>query len=236
MAVYTNTYAPPPPPAELPKDIHLHTKPKEYDFNFLFPVRLLKLDTVELRPMVPSLHAELYLDGVRKYPELFKWIAPSPAKTLQEALVFIEKRWRQPSNTLSYAIFTEPPGSTKKVEAEGYVYAGSIALAGCSLLLHSVLDLPPQSGLGLRRCQWLCSSLNQPSRSATLRMGFKHEGVQRARMVVPAGKEGARRGRKGEGVKRGECDARDDWVFGLVWYEWEQGGKEKVDGLMARQE
>ncbi|ODN85072.1 hypothetical protein L202_00900 [Cryptococcus amylolentus CBS 6039] len=178
MAVYTNTYAPPPPPAELPKDIHLHTKPKEYDFNFLFPVRLLKLDTVELRPMV---------------------------------------------NTLSYAIFTEPPGSTKKVEAEGYVYAGSIALAGCSLLLHSVLDLPPQSGLGLRRCQWLCSSLNQPSRSATLRMGFKHEGVQRARKVVPAGKEGARRGRKGEGVKRGECDARDDWVFGLVWYEWEQG-------------
>ncbi|TYJ53772.1 hypothetical protein B9479_005612 [Cryptococcus floricola] len=272
MAVYTNTYAPTPPPAELPRDIHLHTKPEEYDFNFIFPVKLLKSDKVVLKykdkklitgeTQKPSLHAELYLEGVSKYPELFKWIPAFPAKTLEEALVFIEKHWRQPSNTLSYAIFTEPPGSTNKVESEDYVYAGSIAVAGCSeeqmmaevgyvtvlppfhrthvhthatgLLLHYILDLPSQGGLGLRRCQWLCNSLNEPSKSAALRMGFKHEGVQKAKRVLSVGKEGARRGRKGEGVKREECDVRDDWVSGLVWDEWEHGVKENVDGLMAR--
>ncbi|ODN80006.1 hypothetical protein L202_03871 [Cryptococcus amylolentus CBS 6039] len=208
MAVYTNTYTPTPPPAELPTDIHLHTKPEEYDFNFCFPVQLLKSDKVELRPMVPFLHAELYFEGVSKYPELFKWIPAFPAKTLQEGLVFMEEHWRQPSDTLSYAIFTEPPGSTNKVEAEYYVYAGSIAVAGCSeeqmmaevgyvtvlppfhrthvhthatgLLLHYILDLPSQGGLGLRRCQWLCNSLNEPSKSGALRMGFEHEGVLKA--------------------------------------------------------
>ncbi|WVQ77251.1 hypothetical protein IAR50_006934 [Cryptococcus sp. DSM 104548] len=266
MAAYKDTYTPPPPPPAADGTagnfVDFDTPPDEYDFNYVFPVNLLMSDRVELRPMVPSLHAELHLKGISKYPELFKWIPAFPAQTLEEALVFIEEHWRQPSGNLSYAIFTEPPGSTIKVEPKDYVYAGSIAITNSSyeqmsaeigyvavlspfhrthvhthatgLLLHYILDHPSQGGLGLRRCQWLANSLNEPSQKAALRMGFVFEGVQRCKRVLPRGKVGARQGRRD--VRMEECDARDDWVSGITWYEWEERGKEAVDALMARRE
>ncbi|ODN81796.1 hypothetical protein, variant 1 [Cryptococcus amylolentus CBS 6039] len=131
MPAFTNSYAPPAPP-DIPSDIHLHTPPDEYDFNYVFEVKQLRSDRVELRPMVPSLHAKVYFEGVNKYPEVLKWMGISPPRTLEETLVLIEKIWRAPTDSLSYAIFTEPPGSTTKVEPEDYVYAGSIAIINSS--------------------------------------------------------------------------------------------------------
>ncbi|ODN80005.1 hypothetical protein L202_03870 [Cryptococcus amylolentus CBS 6039] len=273
MSVYTNNYTPPPPPPKIPQDIHLHTPPEEYDFNYIFPVQLLKSNRVELRPLVPSLHARLYCDGIVKYPQLFRWLPMFPAKNFEEVLVFIEKYWRLPPDVLSYAIFTEPPWSATKVEAENYVFAGTIAMINSSeemmmaelgfvailppfqrthvhthataLLMHRVLDLPSAGGLGLRRCQWQANSLNLPSQAAALLMGFLFEGVQKSKRVLAPGKEGARRGRRVEGVEREgtraeagnkgeEMDARDDWVADIDWEGWEDGGREVVDGLMAR--
>jgi RimJ/RimL family protein N-acetyltransferase len=39
-------------------------------------------------------------------------------------------------------------------------------------------------GLGYRRYEWKCNALNQPSRSAALRLGFTFEGIFRQHMVV----------------------------------------------------
>lgn len=61
------------------------------------------------------------------------------------------------------------------------------------LIMHRVLDMPDQGGLGLRRCQWLTTSLNEKSQKAAARLGFKFEGVLRAYIVLPPGKEGVRR-------------------------------------------
>jgi RimJ/RimL family protein N-acetyltransferase len=38
--------------------------------------------------------------------------------------------------------------------------------------------------LGYRRVEWKCHSLNERSRRAALRMGFKFEGVQESHMIV----------------------------------------------------
>ncbi|KAI9926995.1 hypothetical protein ASPWEDRAFT_122155 [Aspergillus wentii DTO 134E9] len=38
--------------------------------------------------------------------------------------------------------------------------------------------------LGYRRLEWKCDSLNEPSRKAALRFGFKYEGIFRQHMVV----------------------------------------------------
>jgi RimJ/RimL family protein N-acetyltransferase len=38
--------------------------------------------------------------------------------------------------------------------------------------------------LGYRRYEWKCDSLNQPSRNAALRLGFRFEGVFRQHMIV----------------------------------------------------
>lgn len=72
-----------------------------------------------------------------------------------------------------------------------------------ALLLHHLLDPPSQvgsnkerGGLGLRRVQWQCNSLNTASINAALRLGFKMEGVMKWAGVLPWGKAGD------EGVKR----------------------------------
>lgn len=38
--------------------------------------------------------------------------------------------------------------------------------------------------LGYRRVEWKCDSLNEPSRSAALRLGFTYEGRFRQHMVI----------------------------------------------------
>ncbi|WVQ73130.1 hypothetical protein IAR50_002694 [Cryptococcus sp. DSM 104548] len=259
MTAYINSYTPPPSPV-IPSDVHLHTPPDEYDFNYVFEVKQLKSDRLELRPMVSSLHAKLYFEGVNKYPEVLKWMGISPPRSLEETLVLIERIWRTPSDSLAYAIFTEPPGSTTKVDPKDYVYAGSIAIINSSssqmiaepgyvtilppfhrthvqthatgLLLHRILDHPSQGGLGLRRCQWLTTTLNKASQAASKRLGFHFEGELRCQRVLPAGKVGVRDGRPG--VRFSECPVRNDWYSSLTWYEWEEGGREHVDALMAR--
>ncbi|HDR2860803.1 TPA: GNAT family N-acetyltransferase [Enterobacter asburiae] len=47
------------------------------------------------------------------------------------------------------------------------------------LLMRYVFD-----GLGYRRYEWKCNSLNEPSRRAALRLGFQHEGRFRQALVV----------------------------------------------------
>jgi len=49
---FVNTYSPSIP--DIPSDIHLHTPPEQYDFNFVFPVQNIRSNRVELRPFVVS--------------------------------------------------------------------------------------------------------------------------------------------------------------------------------------
>lgn len=53
-----------------------------------------------------------------------------------------------------------------------------LATEALYLLMHYVFDQ-----LGYRRFEWKCDALNQPSRSAALRNGFRFEGVFRQAMV-----------------------------------------------------
>jgi serine/threonine protein kinase len=49
---YTNSYKA--PSAEVETNCHLETRPEDYDFNFMFDVKPLRSDRVELRPFVVS--------------------------------------------------------------------------------------------------------------------------------------------------------------------------------------
>lgn len=82
------------------------------------------------------------------------------------------------------------------------------------LVMHRILDMPAQGGLGLRRCQWTTTTLNIPSQNAARRLGYTHEGVLRAIKVLAPGKVGARR----------ECTSRYGWKSeGIDRDSWEEG-------------
>lgn len=102
--------------------------------------------------------------------------------------------------------------------------------------MHYMLDLPERGGLGLRRVFWQANALNQPSRRLAERMGFRFEGVLRWDRVLPDNKQEFGNGVKvREGDPRGDkCVGRDTAMFGHCWDDWEGGGREKVDAIMAR--
>jgi len=107
------------------------------------------------------------------------------------------------------------------------------------LLLQYALEPPSQGGLGLRRVQWQCSSMNAPSIRAAERMGFKKEGVLRWHRVF---REGRDRGKVPNGCEfpRGGHDeeeyGRDTVTLSHCWDDWEQGGREKVQAVVDRQD
>jgi RimJ/RimL family protein N-acetyltransferase len=104
------------------------------------------------------------------------------------------------------------------------------------LMMHYMLDTPERGGLGLRRVFWQTNALNLASRRTAERLGFRFEGILRWDRVLPNNKQEFGNGIKvREGDPRGEaCVGRDTAMFSHCWDDWEGGGREKVDAIMAR--
>ena len=103
------------------------------------------------------------------------------------------------------------------------------------LLLQYMLDREPPhgNGLGLQRAQWQCHADNAPSRRAAERLGFQFEGILRWNRVVAGGHPGP----KLDGIGRmygTERSRRHSCILSICWDDWENGGKEKVQSLIAR--
>jgi hypothetical protein len=69
---FLNTYKP--PVVDVPRDIHSTTPPEEYDHNFMFEVRTLRSDRVEMRPFVVSYSSCIGL-------LICSWAALTPCQT-----------------------------------------------------------------------------------------------------------------------------------------------------------
>jgi len=114
------------------------------------------------------------------------------------------------------------------------------------LLLQYALDLPQDGGLGLRRVQWQTNAGNDVSIGTAERMGFRKEGLLRWDRVLHGGWEKGKAGNgritpqrgladQHKGVEgRGKDIGRDTVMLSLCWDDWEEGGREKVKGLMER--
>ncbi|OCF73740.1 hypothetical protein I204_05584 [Kwoniella mangroviensis CBS 8886] len=257
MPTYRNTYKP--PKVDVPRDVHIQTAPEEYDFNYCFEVKDLRSDRVELRPFVPSLHAQLFYDEVSKCaPDFTAWLIDW--NSVEDVLVWAETIIRSQPSALAYAIYTAPPGSDQVVDPDDYEFAGMISMINsdaanmtsepgwicilekyqrthvlthaAGLIIHRILDMPSEGGLGLRRCQWFTTTLNEKSKAAAHRLGFLLDGILRAHRVLPKGKKGVRPGRKGDYQE--DQMTRDSWLACISWDQWEDGVREHVDKLMAR--
>lgn len=102
--------------------------------------------------------------------------------------------------------------------------------------MHYALDLPDRGGLGLRRVFWQANALNTASRRLAERLGYRFEGILRWDRVLPENKQEFGNGTEvRDGDPRGrKCVGRDTAILGHCWDDWEGGGREKVDLIMAR--
>ncbi|WWC86175.1 uncharacterized protein L201_001048 [Kwoniella dendrophila CBS 6074] len=254
---YVNNYKPTKP--NVPRDIHLNTPPEQYDFNFCFDVKQLQSDRVQLRPFVPSLYAKAFYEGVSNCaPDLTAWL--SDWHSVEDVCVWAETIIRATPSAMAYAIFTAPPGSDEVIDPKDYELAGMISMINtdvanltsepgwivifekfqrthvlshaAGLIIHRILDMPSEGGLGCRRCQWFTTTMNEKSKAASLRLGFTQDGVLRTHRVLPKGKQGIRPGRKGDRFE--DQMTRDSWLASISWDQWEGGVRDHVDKLMAR--
>ncbi|KAJ3569665.1 hypothetical protein NP233_g4902 [Leucocoprinus birnbaumii] len=104
------------------------------------------------------------------------------------------------------------------------------------LMMHYALDLPDRGGLGLRRVFWQANELNIPSRRLAERMGFRFEGILRwDRMLAPHKKAFGNGVEVRDGDPKGkEYAGRNTVTLSHCWDDWEDGGRDKVDAVMAR--
>jgi RimJ/RimL family protein N-acetyltransferase len=103
-------------------------------------------------------------------------------------------------------------------------------------MMHYLLDIPERGGLGLRRVSWQANELNKPSLRLAERMGFRFEGILRWDKILPPNKKDWGNGIeiREEDPRGKDCVGRNSAMFGHCWDDWENGGREEVDQIMAR--
>ncbi|TFK38332.1 acyl-CoA N-acyltransferase [Crucibulum laeve] len=232
-----------------------------YNINFCFPIPgAIENERVRLRPFIPSKHAENFIKQATQYPEIFDYLPFGPFSSVEDFIDnLVEVRIHKDPGYILLAVFDKTKSTSDAPDGAfaglmGLINTSPINLAtevGCimilppfqrthissnavGLLLHYALDLPSAGGLGLRRVFWQANSLNTKSIRLAERMGLKLEGILRWDRVLPANKDAG----NGRGVREGDpragCLGRDTAMLGICWDDWEEGGREHVDKVMAR--
>lgn len=150
-----------------------------------------------LVPLDPDAHAAALFDGYAEdasgqgwtwlpygpFPDAatFRdWTAGIAGQADPQFLTICDAAGR-PSGVASY-LRVKPRHGTVEVGHIHYaprLQRTTAATEAMVLMMRRVFD-----GLGYRRYEWKCNSLNAPSRRAALRLGFRFEGVFRNHMVV----------------------------------------------------
>lgn len=222
-------------------------------FCFAVP-NSLENDRVKLVPFFLDIHGDELVSSLKHSPQLFDYIPYGPFKNIEEFRAWHEFRIGHDPTTMLFAVYDKTKRNGGSLAGYiGYLNAsvqhlcvevGHIVMLpafqrthvtsnAVGLLIHYALDMPSQGGLGLRRVVWQAHALNDKSIKAANRLGFKLEGILRFDRIMSPGKPSNGNGERAEDPKVG-WGGRDTVILGLCWDDWEAGGKEHLDAVMAR--
>lgn len=142
-----------------------------------------------LEPLDPAAHDEQLFAVFAEAPHsLWTYMAYGPFTEIDEFASTLQAMVDRP-DWLPYAFVVEdePRGFASYLRVQpgdGVIEVGSITLSprlqrttaateAIYLMIRNSFDL------GYRRCEWKCDALNEPSRSAAVRLGFAYEGTFR---------------------------------------------------------
>lgn len=156
----------------------------------------LEGDLVRLEPLDPARHARDLFEASDRANGIWTYLAYGPFETLTSFTAWLEARAAS-KDPLFYAVVDRTAGAARGMAsymriapADGVIEIGHIwfapplqrtrqATEAIFLLARHAFD-----GLGYRRLEWKCDSLNAPSRRAAERFGFTYEGIFRQHMVI----------------------------------------------------
>ncbi|MDO8608283.1 MAG: GNAT family protein [Phaeospirillum sp.] len=122
----------------------------------------------------------LYYGPFEREEDFHAWLAAAAASTDPQFFTVVDQATGAALGLVSYLRIEAEVGA---IAVGHIIFAPSLrrtpaATEGMYLMLRQVFD-----GLGYRRCEWRCDSLNTKSRVAAERFGFRLEGVFRQACV-----------------------------------------------------
>lgn len=153
------------------------------------PSRPLVGRTVTLEPLDPGSHGPGLFEAFSDAPDsLWTYLSYGPFRTYRELRSTLDAFGHNP-DWVPFAILVEERAlgfaSYLRIKPrDGVIEVGSIAFSpqlqnttpateAIYLMIRQCFDL------GYRRCEWKCDNLNEPSRRAAERLGFRYEGTFR---------------------------------------------------------
>jgi len=261
--VFTNNYVAPAEPEVLGGSERYGPNPYDLNFVFPVHTQTLETERLKLTPFIPIIHASAYWEAIRNNLHLFQYY-PFVWSTFEGVLAYFESVRRNPEQILFSIIDKTKSPDPAHSDIKGGRLAGVIGLFATSAknlsseiahvlvfpdfqrthvstnavgaLMNYLLDLPIATppGLGLRRVSWNAHPGNIPSATLAEKMGLKCEGVLKWYWVLPEAlsKQGRPCGREGDPFPG--KPGRDTRVLAIGWDDWQDGGREKVQKLIAR--
>jgi RimJ/RimL family protein N-acetyltransferase len=143
----------------------------------------------------PATLGERRIDTYDAEALVWRFMPEGPFATPTELKVCLQKQVDSP-NGLCMCVYDrvtgQPLGAANfmsnspehlKIEL-GWIWYSPLAQRTNANTEATYLMLKHAFGLGYRRLEWKCNALNERSRRAALRMGFKFEGIQESHMIV----------------------------------------------------
>ena len=159
------------------------------------PAKVLDGRWCRLEPIDAARHGDDIWAAMQGRDDLWTWMPAEPPPT-REAYGELLAGMAVKPGIVAFAVVDKADGKAKghlwlmEIRPEHGVFEVGYITYSPSLqrtrVATEAIHLCGEYGfsLGYRRFEWKCNALNEPSRRAALRFGFRHEGLFRQHMVV----------------------------------------------------
>jgi RimJ/RimL family protein N-acetyltransferase len=153
---------------------------------------------VTLAPLDPAAHGEALWEGVGgearsalwrympdgPYPDRAAFHESLRAKAASEDPLFYAILHPRSARALGHASYLRIETKHCVMEVGGIMYSPALQRTRAATEVMYLMAKYAFEDLGVRRYEWKCNALNEPSRRAALRLGFTFEGIFRQHMIV----------------------------------------------------
>jgi RimJ/RimL family protein N-acetyltransferase len=151
---------------------------------------------VTLQPLNAGAHADILFRSVQGHDALWDYMGDGPFPSREAFRASIENKSisadplyfavldNQSADAVGYASYLRIEPSHRVIEVGNILYTPRLqrtrgATEAMFLMAHHAFE-----DLRYRRYEWKCNALNEPSRRAALRLGFRFEGIFQQHMIV----------------------------------------------------
>jgi RimJ/RimL family protein N-acetyltransferase len=151
---------------------------------------------VTLQPLNATAHADPIFHSVQGHDALWDYMGDGPFPSREAFRASIENKAvstdplyfavvdDQSSDAVGYASYLRIEPSHRVIEVGNILYTPRLQRTRGATEAMFLMARHAFEDLRYRRYEWKCNALNEPSRRAALRLGFRFEGIFRQHMII----------------------------------------------------